>query len=288
MKLDNLYLNIGAMKAGTTWLYTALQTHPDVHFTEEKEIHYFAHASKTHPFHIGSNRRVERLRETIFEIMAGKESDSPISERLHWLGDYFTDPIGLEWYIRLFSQSGQKKYCADFSNLYSHLDRNDWNHIKSSTHNLKVTYIIRDPLKRLWSHMKFHAQATGKVKEFRNWTPEQHYQLAKKPFIWENVEYSKVIKILKDELTPNQYMIGLFEDIHDSPIQWLRQLEGFLNIGEHSYDPNSLKSKINPSNQIEMPEFYAELFINDLKEEACKIAELGVDTPSSWMGFNNA
>jgi hypothetical protein len=39
----NLFLSIGAMKAGTTWLYAVLERHPALHFTPEKELHYFYH-----------------------------------------------------------------------------------------------------------------------------------------------------------------------------------------------------------------------------------------------------
>ena len=39
----NLFLSIGAMKAGTTWLYAVLARHPALHFAMEKEIHYFYH-----------------------------------------------------------------------------------------------------------------------------------------------------------------------------------------------------------------------------------------------------
>lgn len=40
--IENLFLSVGAMKVGTTWLYGQLKDHPDIHFTPEKEIHYFA------------------------------------------------------------------------------------------------------------------------------------------------------------------------------------------------------------------------------------------------------
>jgi hypothetical protein len=36
-----LFIGAGAMKAGTTWLYTMLAPHPQLLFTPEKETHYF-------------------------------------------------------------------------------------------------------------------------------------------------------------------------------------------------------------------------------------------------------
>ena len=38
--MERLFLSIGAMKAGTTWLYSLLQRHPKIQFTPEKKIHF--------------------------------------------------------------------------------------------------------------------------------------------------------------------------------------------------------------------------------------------------------
>lgn len=38
---QKLLLGIGAPKAGTTWLYDYLSTHPEVHVPRTKELHYF-------------------------------------------------------------------------------------------------------------------------------------------------------------------------------------------------------------------------------------------------------
>ena len=46
MPVENLFLSVGAMKAGTTFLFNALSRHPELYFTPEKELHYFAHTQK--------------------------------------------------------------------------------------------------------------------------------------------------------------------------------------------------------------------------------------------------
>ncbi len=43
MLIKNLFLGVGAMKSGTTWLYDVMSRHPEIYFSYEKEIHYFAH-----------------------------------------------------------------------------------------------------------------------------------------------------------------------------------------------------------------------------------------------------
>ena len=36
-----VFLCVGAAKAGTSWLHTQLQAHPECHFRSIKELHYF-------------------------------------------------------------------------------------------------------------------------------------------------------------------------------------------------------------------------------------------------------
>lgn len=280
MQIENLFLNIGAMKAGTTWLYAMLDHHPDIYFTEEKEIHYFAHASK-HPYHLTQTHRFGRMKAVVNRI---DENNLPVGfpAKIRWFAHYMSNPVNQQWYVRLFDQNPGKKYCADFSNLYSHLEEDGWNHVKEVAKNVKAVYIMRHPMKRLWSHIKFHAQIAGQLEEFKTWTPEQHYELAKKPFIWENAEYSSVVDRIRKNLTPDQYQIVFFEDIHKSPLEWLKQLEDFLEISPKEYNLEQLNAPVNVSESMKMPGFFRELFQEDLEKEVEKLAAQGLTIPESW------
>ena len=39
--MEKLFLSIGAMKAGTTWLYSLLERHPQINFTPEKKFTFW-------------------------------------------------------------------------------------------------------------------------------------------------------------------------------------------------------------------------------------------------------
>jgi hypothetical protein len=41
--IDNIFFSIGAMKAGTSWLYEALRLNPDINAVPIKEVHYLWH-----------------------------------------------------------------------------------------------------------------------------------------------------------------------------------------------------------------------------------------------------
>ena len=43
--IENLFVCVGAQKAGTTWLARVLEDHPEIFMTPVKEIHYFDHVA---------------------------------------------------------------------------------------------------------------------------------------------------------------------------------------------------------------------------------------------------
>lgn len=58
---DQVFLSVGAMKAGTTWLCDVMNRHPDVHFSHEKEIHYF-YAQALRPGLLSDRARMRRAK----------------------------------------------------------------------------------------------------------------------------------------------------------------------------------------------------------------------------------
>lgn len=58
---DQVFLSVGAVKAGTTWLYDVMSRHPDVHFSHEKEIHYF-YAQALRPGLLPDRARMRRAK----------------------------------------------------------------------------------------------------------------------------------------------------------------------------------------------------------------------------------
>ena len=278
-KFKNLFLNIGAMKAGTTWLYAMMNTHPDVFFSQRKEIPYFA--AGLYPKQISRRNRFIQFKR----FMGYMKTDTfppNVEEMVKWYSYYLSEPVDDAWYRQLFAANPGKKYCADFSNLNASLGKTEWQHVKAMTKNLKVVYIMRHPLKRLWSHYKFDHEHAQKVLETENLSAREVNRKVRTKAIWGSTAYSDVTRSLQDNLNPNKYMIAFFEDIHQNPLGWLAQLEEFLQIRPHQYEAELVTNKVNSSESIEMPDYFPDLFADDLKAEMDKLEDQGLALPDSW------
>ncbi len=129
------FLCIGAHKAGSTWLYQQLDSHPDFWMPPVKELHYLDQLSRV------QRAAGPRCRD---------ERDRRFLERLQSLS---AEPgIDLENYGRLFEPKASL-LSGDISPNYSTLGNKVIRQVVGYFPNLKVMFLARDPVERVWSHL---------------------------------------------------------------------------------------------------------------------------------------
>ena len=281
MMINNLLLGVGAMKSATTWVFRILSENPDIYFSPEKEIHYFAHINRVQdPLNL--TQRYLRFKNAIQRTNPQKVDGLELRSKILWYANYLSDPIDDIWYLNLFPHRGVQKYCADFSNLYCHLDDEGWQNVRRIAHNLKVIYIMRDPWRRLWSHIRFHAAIVGRFDDLKCWGAEEISAFAKKDYIWMNTRFSKCVESLKKNLSRSELRIYFYEDIHEECSSWLGELENFLEIPHRVYSNEILFTNVNVTDALPMPEFFYELFQKEFEREIDRLEKLGMTVPNSW------
>ena len=124
------FLCIGAQKAGTSWLYAQLQSHPEVWMPPVKELQFFNHlyvpehrawtswhirqgAAKALAFHVG-------------------RPEPPDFGYVRYLADLATrDPFTEDWYRRAFDRSGAHgKLVGDITPEYSTIPEQGIRHLR--------------------------------------------------------------------------------------------------------------------------------------------------------------
>ncbi len=280
--IDRLFVGAGAMKAGTTWLYAALDQHPEIFFTYEKELHYF-YATHVRRDVLSETARLENARRKFLAIEPGKSRSRAVRDRLRWVANYLDEPVDDHWYRSLFVLRRNQKWAADFSNLYAHLPIEAWARMLSRTGDLKVLYVMREPLERLWSHVKFHLQHTGQEDALDHWSPTQFEAFLRQPFIWENSEYGQVIRRLRAALPAHALHFAFHEDIHADPRGNLNRIERFLDIPPHTYPEDLLTRPINTTRPRPIPGWFRERVGKDLDRIVNEIRAEGFSPPASWL-----
>lgn len=274
---DDLFLNIGAIKSGTSWLARQLEDHPDIFLTPVKEIHYFAHAHSPVKF-LDKNGRIEAFKTYAAWITHDLNTDL-LKQNLRWFEMYFEDPINDAWFYNLFRNRGSKRYCAEFSNITSVLGDEVWPHIRGISANLKVVYTLRDPFMRLWSHTRFHAAINGQVDSLTQWDEADYRAFIHSGDVLQHSCYSRTISTLRRNLESYQFLILCFEDFRRDPLKELRRIEQFLSISRKNYSELEFH---NPSLPLDMPEPFLAASRDVIAAELDRLDKLGVPIPKSW------
>ena len=279
---SNIFLSIGAMKAGTTWLYAVLNRHPALNFSLEKEIHYFYHR------YVNKNQlsEVNRLKEAknryLYRFDPEASNIDVVRQNLNWVTNYLDRPVDDFWYRDLFEMRRGQEYACDFSNLNAQLPEEAWPEIERKCEKLRVLYTMRDPVKRLWSHTKFHLQFSNQLEKLDTWGPSDFENFVRQSHIWDNAEYGRVLRNLKQGLAADSWQAIFYEDIHTDQRGTLREIEEFLNLPPFHYPNDMLERRFTESVSRPMPAFFAEIIADDVTRIRQEVQAEGYELPESW------
>lgn len=265
-------MSVGAMKAGTTFLFNAFNNHPDIYFTPEKELHYFAHTqglceklqkpllsrliTRTHKVTPGSILTHEFRRHRLATVMRNRFSQLRDADRLReivkWYADwYLRDPIDAAWLDGAFSEAGER-WAADFSNYNALLSDAGWKAVRQHCGQLRVIYVMREPVERLWSHIKFELLPAGQrdalisgdltlVDTFLASSSSAH------------ARYRDIIQSLTRNLEPHELRVVRLEDILDNPNIEMNKIADFLQIRQFDWSFVNPKTRVNKTEGLEIP-----------------------------------
>jgi hypothetical protein len=157
---------VGATKAGTSWFYRLLHDHPDCALPAVKEAHYwdtFAAADRAKQL-AAFDLRLQELRAARAEAAAAdrgwqiRNLDRRIADMTGLIavlaGDRRDDAAYLDW---LTQGRGTARLYADMTPNYATLPDAQLERMVTASPLTKVIYLIRDPLDRLWSHIRMQA-----------------------------------------------------------------------------------------------------------------------------------
>lgn len=270
------------MKAGTTWLYAVLDRHPELHFAMEKEIHYFYHHYVDNNLLSETRRMTDARNRYLLRFDPEKTNIDAVRANLHWVNSYLDRPVDDFWYRNLFHMRQFQTYACDFSNLNTQLPSDAWPQISAKCDKLRVLYTMRDPVKRLWSHTKFHLEFSGQIDKLDSWGPDDFNVFIRQNHVWNNAEYGETLRRLRTGLAPEQYKVIFYEDLHADQRGTLRSIEEFLGVAPFSYPETVLEKRFTESAKRPMPDYFPDLISEDVMRIRSEIEAEHYTLPKAW------
>src|SRR5206468_577359 len=214
------FLCIGAHKAGTTWLYQQLDSHPDFWMPPVKELHYFDQLSRV------QRAAPPRCRD---------ERDLRFLESIKNLS---AEPyINLDHYARLFEPKASL-LSGDISPNYSTLSDEVIRRVVGYFPNLKVIFLARDPVERVWSHLSMEVYYRQIEPFDATNIDEVNRNLSRRGMLLRSYP-SAVVAQWKRYVDSEQFRVYFFDDLQRNPVELRRSIFRFLGA-----DPDKPGSRL--------------------------------------------
>ena len=249
-----LLFGIGATKAGTTWLYRYLAAHPDCALRSIKELHFFDTLGdrKTREFYL---RDLDRKSEALERRIALSDEDDQ--------GDRILHLANLRLYARILKsqdeaaylayledERGEERIVGEITPAYSLLPAHRLAHMAQLRADVRFVYLMRDPVDRLWSHVRM-------IAERRSESDEAAAELAR--LILDRVlaggedhiairgDYRAALEKLAEAVAPERAFVCTCEDLFEGDA--LERLCAFLGI---DYIPGDRRARVHQSISADM------------------------------------
>jgi hypothetical protein len=266
------FLCVGVHKGGTTWLYQQLDSHPDFWMPPLKELHYFDQLSRVQRSS-PSRCRDERDRRFL-------ENINSLSAKPY---------LDLEHYARLFEPKGPL-LSGDISPNYSTLSDKVIRRIVRYFPNLKVIFLARDPVERLWSHLsmevRYHQIEPFDVTDI----DEVNRKVLRRGMLLRSYP-SAVATRWKRYVHPDRFRIYFFDDLQRNPTELRRSILDFLGANpdksgsrvQADYNSWARMEKLLLTDKVRS--HLAQFFKKELKTCAARLGGPAKDWPARY-GFS--
>ncbi|WP_208351218.1 sulfotransferase [Pseudaestuariivita rosea] len=234
MDTPSLLYGIGATKAGTSWLHAYLQKHPDCAVPLMKELHYFDFLETGN--HDGAMARLAGLRGTLSRDLEQAEKDrrAKLQRRLdemdRWTAVVSQSSDTRAPYVDFMRGLADARVVADVTPAYATLSRDTLAEMAAlNGGNTRFLYILRDPIDRLWSHIRMVLKRKA---------PDDPTQLAdrilrraeagKEHLMLERSDYSAALAKLSDVVPDDRRLVLFFEELFTDAT--IRRICSFLEV----------------------------------------------------------
>lgn len=264
------FLCIGAQKAATSWLNETLKYHPQIWLPAVKELHYFDHKYVEQNRNWTQSHIENGLKQVIYWYCKNMGDKNAFSlEYVKYLMQYCnTDMFTEEWYVELFQRrNGEGLVKGDITPEYSTIPEEGVEYVKSLLgDDLKIIYIVRDPVSRAVSQLKMHIDRSNTDTD--SYTEEQWYALLDSQIgvIKNRGDYKTYIPRWQKYFGDNLMLIP-YKKVSAEPVETINTICSFLNIKENAIDEGVLSNRVHKTKSVKIPKLVYDYFEDELKEQ---------------------
>lgn len=232
------YLCIGAHKSGTSWLHGQLIGHPQIWSPIYKELHFFDEYEKRNGLISETNKRRVWLKNYLLAQAEKVDSGGKINSSVfNWVINFVQTPFhqrDIAWYLNLFSEGRESgKVIGETTPSYALLSENTFKEIFNINNQIKIIFIMRNPIWRAWSSVRFDLRTEKKLTNNSRTNILSHNvvkdYLDREP-IRRRGDYIATLTKLRNVFPADAVKYLFYEDINENPLKLLSEVCSHLQI----------------------------------------------------------
>ncbi len=274
---------IGAAKCGTSWLHRYLSGLPEVEPSPLKELHFFNSRTPVPAFGDPDAVALARLRAFMGQpgdTLANLRDQPAFAASLDRARMIYDEDAYFGHFARLVSP--HTRVLADITPAYATLGPAGFADMRaffaSQQVTLKVLFIMRDPVDRLWSQLRHVEQMTPDKPAATHW-----HLAPDAPAIWSRTDYRATIAALDACFAPEDRLCLFYETLF-AP-KTLGRLCGFLGVEAAADMPAGRQNETQV--QVALPDDARRTFADLLAPQYAFCRErFGTEVPEAWGRYS--
>lgn len=227
----------------------------------KKEIHFFDRS----PYYLSPNTlavsspllrllRSERwdIRDRIKDLLRlVKYTFIGDAERADWYRKWSFGYCDDSWYQALFNSAKSHQICGEITPSYSMLESQDIARIKALNPDIKLIFMLRDPIDRAWSAIRF-GSGRGRLNVDLA-SPDEIIDTLKQPGVVLRGDYERTLDNYLQQFDSSQLLVCFYEAIRQDPVGLMTDIADFLDISPFAEGSINASKRVNASKPRPMP-----------------------------------
>jgi hypothetical protein len=273
-------IGVGAMRCATSWIHHYLASLREVAVSPLKELHFF---SKKFPAHALSDMDAFALKRLGFHMEQAGDAVENLRDRPTFQASVdrvqmiYDDDAYFGHFARLCGPF--TRTICDITPAYAVIGRTGFAYLKdfcaSQEIALKLLFVMRDPVDRLWSQLCHLGKINPKNDIVAKW-PEA----IRSPAVCARADYRRTVSDLDDVFPAEDILYLFYEDLFTDAS--LRRLSRFADVGFHPGDTGEARNRT--AVKIDLPEDARVAFSSVLAPQYAFCRQrFGDAVPATWQ-----
>ena len=278
---------LGATKAGTSWLWDHLASHPECHFRTIKEYNFFflSDAAGFDAAILQGRQKIARQEAKIATVPHEAWAGRHLADLRAWQRLLERRQVDLDAYRAFLTEGrGARRLVGDITPAYGLLGGKRLRVMMDLADDVRFLYLIRDPLARLWSHVRMvaaHQVGAGDLAMAARGVLDRLLAGSTDPetkWLAERGDYPQILTKLDRVLAGRPFRVQVYEDMMTAA--GLAKLSQFLGI---SAQPGAFGRVSHQGVALALPDGYRARLLAWLRPHYEFVAARFGALPEAWQ-----